>query len=197
MADQETDEPKKKGGLVKIIGLVLGGLLLVGVGLGAGFFMFGGNGATPSAEIEQIIERKLKESGQLPEDEAAEGETEGEEPALNKKETPKADTFVTSYFEFEGNFTSNLKDSRKFLQLGVGISTQYDETVIENVELHQLALRSEVLGTVSDFTEEDVKGKIGRDALAARIVEAINAKLEQLEGFGGIDSVHFTSFVLQ
>jgi len=37
MADQETDEPKKKGGLVKIIGLVLGGLLLVGVGLGAGF----------------------------------------------------------------------------------------------------------------------------------------------------------------
>ena len=109
----------------------------------------------------------------------------------------KTDTFVTSYFEFEGNFTSNLKDSRKFLQLGVGISTQYDETVIENVELHQLALRSEVLGTVSDFTEEDVKGKIGRDALAARIVEAINAKLEQLEGFGGIDSVHFTSFVLQ
>ena len=55
MADQETDEPKKKGGLVKIIGLVLGGLLLVGVGLGAGFFMFGGNGVTPSAEIEQII----------------------------------------------------------------------------------------------------------------------------------------------
>jgi flagellar FliL protein len=147
MADQETDEPKKKGGLVKIIGLVLGGLLLVGVGLGAGFFMFGGNGATPSAEIEQIIERKLKESGQLPEDDSAEGETEGEEPALNKKETPKTDTFVTSYFEFEGNFTSNLKDSRKFLQLGVGISTQYDETVIENVELHQLALRSEVLGT--------------------------------------------------
>ena len=80
MADQETDEPKKKGGLVKIIGLVLGGLLLVGVGLGAGFFMFGGNGATPSAEIEQIIERKLKESGQLPEDDPAEGETEGEEP---------------------------------------------------------------------------------------------------------------------
>jgi flagellar FliL protein len=101
MADQETDEPKKKGGLVKIIGLVLGGLLLVGVGLGAGFFMFGGNGSTPSAEIEQIIERKLKESGQLPEEGDAEGEAEGEEPALNKKETPKIDTFVTSYFEFE------------------------------------------------------------------------------------------------
>jgi|TARA_B110000971_G_scaffold207348_1_gene231489 flagellar FliL protein len=195
MADKETDEPKKKGGLVKIIGLVFGGLLLIGVGLGAGFFMFGGQGLTPSAEIEQIIERKLKESGQLPEDEAE--VAEDAEPALQKKETPSVDTFVTSYFEFDGNFTSNLRDSRKFLQLGVGISTQYDETVVENVELHQLALRSEILGTVSDFTEEDISGKEGRDRLAAKMVEAINAKLEVLEGFGGIDSVHFTSFVLQ
>lgn len=195
MAEKETDEPKKKGGLVKIIGLVFGGLLLIGVGLGAGFFMFGGQGLTPSAEIEQIIERKLKESGQLPEEDAE--VAEDAEPALQKKETPSVDTFVTSYFEFDGNFTSNLRDSRKFLQLGVGISTQYDETVVANVELHQLALRSEILGTVSDFTEEDISGKEGRDRLAAKMVEAINAKLEILEGFGGIDSVHFTSFVLQ
>ncbi|WP_347831778.1 flagellar basal body-associated FliL family protein [uncultured Planktomarina sp.] len=195
MADKETDEPKKKGGLVKIIGLVFGGLLLIGVGLGAGFFMFGGQGLTPSAEIEQIIERKLKESGQLPEEDAE--VAEDAEPALQKKETPSVDTFVTSYFEFDGNFTSNLRESRKFLQLGVGISTQYDETVVANVELHQLALRSEILGTVSDFTEEDISGKEGRDRLAAKMVEAINAKLEVLEGFGGIDSVHFTSFVLQ
>jgi flagellar FliL protein len=195
MADKETDEPKKKGGLVKIIGLVFGGLLLIGVGLGAGFFMFGGQGLTPSAEIEQIIERKLKESGQLPEEDTE--VAEDAEPALQKKETPSVDTFVTSYFEFDGNFTSNLRESRKFLQLGVGISTQYDETVVANVELHQLALRSEILGTVSDFTEEDISGKEGRDRLAAKMVEAINAKLEVLEGFGGIDSVHFTSFVLQ
>ena len=195
MADKETDEPKKKGGLVKIIGLVFGGLLLIGVGLGAGFFMFGGQGLTPSAEIEQIIERKLKESGQLPEEDAE--VAEDAEPALQKKETPSVDTFVTSYFEFDGNFTSNLRESRKFLQLGVGISTQYDETVVSNVELHQLALRSEILGTVSDFTEEDISGKEGRDRLAAKMLEAINAKLEVLEGFGGIDSVHFTSFVLQ
>ena len=31
MADEENDEPKKRGGLVKIIAMVLGGLLLVGV----------------------------------------------------------------------------------------------------------------------------------------------------------------------
>ena len=59
----ETEEPKKKGGLVKILGFVLAGILLIGIGLGAGFFLFGGSSLTPSDEIEQIIERKLKESG--------------------------------------------------------------------------------------------------------------------------------------
>ena len=33
MADEENDEPKKRGGLIKIIAMVLGGLLLVGAGI--------------------------------------------------------------------------------------------------------------------------------------------------------------------
>ena len=194
----ETEEPKKKGGLVKILGFVLAGILLIGIGLGAGFFLFGGSSLTPSDEIEQIIERKLKESGQLPEDEEVEEDAEGEgEPRPNIKEVPETDAFVTTYFEFDGNFTTNLRNSRKFLQVGVGVSTQYDESVIEHVEMHQLALRSEILGVASEFSEEDIQGKAGRDLLAARMTEAINAKLVMLEGFGGIENVHFTSFMLQ
>jgi flagellar FliL protein len=69
--------------------------------------------------------------------------------------------------------------------------------VIEHVQTHQLALRSEVLGTISEFTEEEIQGKAGRDMLAVKMAEAINTKLEILEGFGGIENVHFTSFVLQ
>ena len=194
----ETEEPKKKSGLVKILGFVFAGILLIGIGLGAGFFLFGGSSLTPSDEIEQIIERKLKESGQLPEDEEVEEDAEGEgEPRPNIKEVPETDAFVTTYFEFDGNFTTNLRNSRKFLQVGVGVSTQYDESVIEHVETHQLALRSEILGVASEFSEEDIQGKAGRDLLAARMTEAINAKLVMLEGFGGIENVHFTSFVLQ
>lgn len=194
----ETEEPKKKGGLVKILGFVFAGILLVGIGLGAGFFLFGGPSLTPSDEIEQIIERKLKESGQLPEEDENAADDEGEGvPSPNVKDVPKTDTFVTTYFEFNGNFTTNLRESRKFLQIGVGVSTQYDESVIEHVETHQLALRSEILGVASEFSEEDIQGKAGRDMLAARMAEAINAKLVMLEGFGGIENVHFTSFVLQ
>ena len=36
-----------------------------------------------------------------------------------------------------------------------------------------------------------------REALAVALRDAINMKLEALEGFGGVEEVHFTSFVLQ
>lgn len=195
MSDTSAPEGKsKKGGILKILLFVVGGLVLVGVGLGAGFFLFG-NSVTPSEEIDMIIERKLQEAGQLPPPEKEETEETG--PTRMAKPVEETGTFITSYYEFPGNFTTNLRGSRKFLQVAIGVSTQYDEIVIQNVETHQLALRSEVLGAISEFTEEEVQGKEGRDAIAARMRDAINAKLEELEGFGGIEGVHFTSFVLQ
>ena len=112
-------------------------------------------------------------------------------------DTPENQVFLTTYYEFPGSFTTNLMNSRKFLQISVGVSTQYDDRVMANVEAHQLALRSEILGTMSEFTEESIQGKAGRQALAASLQDAINSKLELLENFGGIDEVHFTSFVLQ
>lgn len=196
MSDQSTPEGKsKRGGILKILLFVVGGLVLVGIGLGAGFFLFAQN-VTPSEEIDMIIERKLQEAGQLPpsQEDGAEEETG---PTRTARPVDASETFITSYFEFPGNFTTNLRGSRKFLQVGIGVSTQYDQTVISNVEMHQLALRSEVLGVISEFTEEDVQGKEGRDAIALRMRDAINEKLTVLEGFGGIEGVHFTSFVLQ
>ena len=141
---------------------------------------------------EEIIERKMQER------EAAElEESDNSTPQKLSKDTPEEEVFETIYHEFPGTFTTNLAGSRKMLQVGVGVSTQYDDTVMMNVESHQLALRSVILGVISDFTEEDVKGATGRDKLAVALREAINTKLEELENFGGVEEVHFTSFVLQ
>ena len=193
MADDENNEPKKKSGILKILGFAFGGLFLVGAGLGAGFFMFGSTQPDPSEEIEQIIERKMVEAEEkkVADEKADEGETKV------AKETPEIDTFMTTYFEFPGTFTTNLMNSRKFLQVGLGVSTQYDDTVMENVEAHQLALRSEILNAISEFSESDIAGKNGREQLAKALTVTINNKLVALEDFGGVTEVHYTSFVLQ
>ena len=193
MADDENTEPKKKRGILKILGFAFGGLFLVGAGLGAGFFIFGSTQPDPSEEIEQIIERKMVEAEEQKEadEKADEGETKV------AKETPEIDTFMTTYFEFPGTFTTNLMNSRRFLQVGLGVSTQYDDTVMANVEAHQLALRSEILNAISEFSESDIAGKNGREQLAKALTDAINNKLVALEDFGGVTEVHYTSFVLQ
>ena len=193
MADEENNEPKKKGLILRILIFAVAGLVLIGAGLGGGYIIFGSSQPDPSDEIEAIIEKKMAEADA---ERAAE-----EEAALSNekvvKETPDIETFVTTYFEFPGNFTTNLRASRKFLQVGLGVSTQYDDEVITNVEDHQLALRSEILNVMSEFSEEDIQGKEGREALARALADGVNAKLMQLEDFGGIEEVHFTSFVLQ
>ena len=193
MADDENNQPKKGRGILKILGFVFGGLFLVGAGLGAGFFMFGSDQPDPSEEIEQIIERKMVEADEKKA--AEEKATEGESKVA--KETPEVKTFVTTYFEFPGTFTTNLMNSRKFLQVGLGVSTQYDDKVMANVEAHQLGLRSEILNAISEFSEADIQGKVGREKLAKALTESINQKLIELEDFGGVQEVHFTSFVLQ
>ena len=188
------EAPKRKINFQKIALFGLGPIVLLGIGLGAGAFLFMPT-QTPVEQVEELIEKKLKQAGQLP---SADGLNEEDlEPQKVSKETPVNETFVTSYYTFADNFTTNLNKSKQFLQISVGVSTQYDETVIENVEKHQMALRSEILGVMGTYSVDDIDGKVGRDKLADSIKDAINVKLEDLEGFGGVEGVHFTSFVLQ
>jgi flagellar FliL protein len=191
MAEDDAEKKASSGLVKKLLIFGGGGLLLVAIGVAAGWLVFGGSQPDPSEEIEEIIERKMQER------EAAEIEADNATPQKQSKDTPEEEVFETIYHEFPGTFTTNLSGSRKMLQVGIGVSTQYDDTVMMNVEAHQLALRSVILGVISDFTEDNVKGATGRDTLAVALRDSINAKLEALENFGGVEEVHFTSFVLQ
>ena len=212
MADNK--EENKKGGIVKIAIFAAAGLVLLLIGLGIGALIFGGGSdPDPSAEVSEILEGKNPEKEkeeEASEDEAAEEESDvemecvenadGEEECVPKKKVKKVNVeekFLTTYYEFPGNFTTNLRDSKKFLQITVGVSTQYDEEVMVNVESHQLALRGIILGVMSEYSEQDVAGREGKQSLADAIRDALNIFLEDKEGFGGVEGIHFTSFVLQ
>ena len=80
MAENDA-EPKAGSGLVKKL-LIFGGggLLLIAVGLGAGYLIFGGAQPDPSEEIEEIIERKMQER-EAAEAEEADGAPPSEGPS--------------------------------------------------------------------------------------------------------------------
>ena len=59
------EEPKKKINLKKIALFGLGPIVLIGIGLGVGAFLFIPT-QTPVEQVEELIEKKLQQAGQLP-----------------------------------------------------------------------------------------------------------------------------------
>lgn len=193
MSDQTLNPPRR--GLIGRLARVLF-LLIAGAGIGAGGFAAGmfhsGGGLSPADEVLRLIDQGL-----VTEPAADAASEEPPLPARVPRPNPEQAAFLTSYFEFPDPLTTNLAASRRFLQVTVGLSTQYDAQVITNVETHSMAVRSDMLAVISGFTEDQVAGAEGRTALALALRDAINARLEQLEGFGGIEDVFFPSFVMQ
>lgn len=213
MSDAEaTPAPKKKGKLMKILVPVLGALVLLGGGVGAGLYAAGsgmvGGGAGHEAAPAKDTPKLVPKSEQKRAGDAAEGEGGGhggggEEAAEASHEgmpTPEGhggEPYASNYYAMEKEFTANLQDSIHFVQVGIAVSTPYDEKVIENLKTNDIAVRSAVLMTLGDTSEEQVFTSQGKRALQQRLVGAINGVLREKEGFGGVGNVYFTNFVVQ
>ena len=203
----ETPATKKKGKMGKIIigGVAL--LVLVGGGVGAGVYassaglIGGGHGAAADDGKPKLVPK----SEQKPADAEGEGSGHGgggedEAPENHGMPTPTGeggDRYASTYFAMEKEFTANLQDSAHFIQVGVAISTPYDNTVIEHLKTNEIAVRSAILMTLAEATEEQVFAAEGKRKLQVRLAKAINDTLKQKEGFGGVSNVYFTSFVVQ
>ncbi len=63
---EEEEQPKKKSNIVTILIFVVAGFVLVGVGLGAGFMIFGGSQNNPQDIANEIVSQK---EGEIPPEE--------------------------------------------------------------------------------------------------------------------------------
>jgi flagellar FliL protein len=201
MSDTPAAEPapKKKGKAGKL--LVMGAALavLIGGGVAGGLYL----GKSASAQAGDHGPKLVPKSEQKRGADAGgdHGGSGGEESHVaGGKPTPKGEggeAYASNYYAMEKEFTSNLKDSVHFIQVGVAVSTPYDETVIEHLKTNDIAVRSAILMALGDTTEEQVFTSEGKQQLSKRLTTAINATLKQKEGFGGISNTYFTSFVVQ
>lgn len=212
MSDAAEEKPaKKKGKLGKTLVFALGGLLLIGGGVGAGVFA-AGSGLVPGgpgaahAEDDKPKPKLVLKSEQKRAGEGGEGGKSGESEAAASggggggkpvPEVPGGEKYASNYFAMEKEFTSNLQNSVHFVQVGVAVSTPYDDTVIERLKTNDIAIRSAILMTLGDTMEDQVFTSEGKRQLQRRLVGAINETLEQKEGFGGVSNVYFTNFVVQ
>jgi flagellar FliL protein len=187
---------KKKKGKGKLV-LMLGALGVAGGGAGGAYALgyIGGGAGTATAEAEgpKLVPKTEQKRGGGGEGKEGEAKGGGKAPPSGSG----GDKYASNYYALDKDFTSNLQDSVHYVQVGLAVSTPYDDTVIENVKTNEIAVRSAVLMALGDATEDEVFSSDGKKKLAARLTAAINATLKQKEGFGGISNVYFTNFVVQ
>lgn len=123
----------------------------------------------------------------------------GAEPPAKELVSPDADNqrWKFNYYALEKPLLSNVAGSRKVMQVTLTVMTHYDDRVIKNVKTHELALRAGILDVMRQKTEADLREPDFRKALAEEVRLTINSLLEKYEGFGGIEEVMFTEFVVQ
>jgi flagellar protein FliL len=186
MSDEAAAAPKKKGGkLKKLIFFVILPLILVGGGVGAGVFAASkfGNHAAPKLDPNRP-KLVLKEGEEGPTD-------------LPPGHAPNPAIYKSTYYPMEQPFTSNLRDTDGYLQIGVGVSTFYDQKVLDHIKDSEMPVRSAVLEVLAQQSADALNTPEGKAALRKELKVAINRVLQQREGFGGVDDVYFTSFIIQ
>lgn len=213
--EQVEGEPKKKGPLVKIILIVVAVLLLIGLSVGGTLFATGFFSKKPKEAVDAQLD-KLEGHGDGHAAPAADGHAA---PAADGHAAPAADShgkpaaepegkelaspageaerWKFNYYALEKPLLSNVAGSRKVMQVTLTIMTHYDERVIKNIKTHELALRAGILDVMRQKTEADLLKPDFRKALAEDLRLVINSLLEKYEGFGGIEEVMFTEFVIQ
>ena len=189
-AKAEDEEGGKKGGgaMKMIIGIVVA--LAVGAGGAYGAFAAGllGESGESGPNHPELVRKGDAEPYPLPGGEKEEG-------AIVHGEG--GNEFRTAYYTFEESFTSNLADTPGLIQVELAASTQRDGRVLQWVHNHQLAIRSAILVQLAATPEADLYSVEGKEKLAKRLTGAINEVLEEKEGFGGVDNIHFKGLLVQ
>jgi flagellar FliL protein len=215
-------EEKKKGPLVKIIVMVLVVLILIGGSVAGTLFATGFFSKKNKAEaaIDAQLDKLDAAEGHgaaadghdAPKDDGhgapkadahgAPADSHGKpgaEPPTKELVANDADNqrWKFNYYTLEKPLLSNLTGSRKVMQVQVTIMTHYDDRVIKNIKTHELPIRAAMLDVMRLNTEADINQADFRKALAENLRLTINSLLEKYEGFGGVEEVSFTEFVVQ
>src|SRR3546814_14465115 len=99
------------------------------------------------------------------------------------------DKYASTYYAMDKEFTSNLRDSAHYVQVGIAVGTHYGERVIENLRTHEIAVRSAVLMTIGDASEDDVLTSEGKNQPQTNIVALTTKGLKKKKDYGGMGNV--------
>ncbi|WP_242125225.1 flagellar basal body-associated FliL family protein [Sphingobium sp. Sx8-8] len=217
----EAKPKKKKGGGMKMILLIVVAMVVGGAGAAGGLYAAGFFTHKEEGPKEDPNKPVLVLAGESAEDVAkahgggggGEGGEGGKGGGSSHQPLPAGvhlpakgidlpapsnpSAYQATYFQLQTPFTSNMSDTDAFAQISIAVSTYYDMRVIDAIKAHEMAIRSQVLMMLAQQPVEALSTPEGKKALQGKIKGIINDILKQKTGYGGVDNVYFTNFVIQ
>jgi flagellar FliL protein len=174
----EDEEPSEasSGGKRKLILLIVGAILLLGIGIGAGFFVGNMTADEPdSAESAEVDEE------------------EEEEDSDRKKKDDRHNIYITV-----GKLLAAVEHngSTRYIQAEVDL-VGYEKSVMDDAQHNVPALRNRLLLLFSSQNFDDVRTIAGRERLRVESLKAVNDVLELGPKGDRVEDVYFTAFVIQ
>jgi flagellar FliL protein len=176
MAEVDTQTAKAPNNTKKLIILMLVAVLVVGsVGVGVGYFVAGSHAAVDANEDAGAAAKAGKNS---------------------KKKKP---TGPAIYHKIDPALVVNFQANGviRFLQVQIETLTR-DPATAEALQLHEPAIRNDLLMLLGSQTLETVTTKEGKEQIRAQALEVVRNVIEREGGDGElVENVFFTSFVMQ
>lgn len=115
-------------------------------------------------------------------------------PAEGSVEQPKEPI----YYTLDENLVVNFRGTSgpRYLQVGVELMT-YDAKAVAALETHAPVIRNNLIMLLGDQSAEDLQSRDGKEALRSAALAEVQSSMETLHGSAGVESLYFTTFVMQ
>jgi flagellar FliL protein len=198
--DPETKKKRRKK-LGMILGAVLGSALLVGLTLG-GMRYLKKRAHAPTTPMASMPEMETPETpapeAPAPAEPASEEKAPPAEGTDEKNKESKTGVKKAYYYTIKPIFIVNILTSgrTKFLQIEVNLMAR-SEAVLKDLEENQLLIKNDLISLFSSKKFEDLNTPEGKEQLKKESIKVVQDILQRETGNTGIETVLFTSFVMQ
>lgn len=191
--DEETEQPKpkKKSGLLKILVIVFSAILLIATSVGATLMLTGALSKSDQAEVAAT-------DGEAPADAPANAEDKSKSKKGKDKKAAKEPKAPPIYVELGDPFVVNFVEGVqiRYLQVKIEAMTR-DAVVAEAVKTHLPQIRNNLVMMFSNLDYGSLASAEGKQKIRDQALVEIQNILKEETGNTGVESVYFTSFVMQ
>ena len=181
---EEAKTPAKKGGLMKILLIVVGALVLVAGAVGATLFFTGALHQTADASSDHKPAAKTAKAAK-----AGGGHGGGEAPTGGN---------AAIYQPLDPPFIINFDDQgmMRYLQIGLSVMAR-DKVAIDAVNNNMPQIRNNLILLFGNQKVELLNSNEGKEKLRAQALEQVQTILNQEICEPGIEAIYYTAFVMQ